>query len=223
MKKELEKLFAPLHIKDGLGVSLLIMFGLLTMTSCSEEDNPVNNTATEEQMQEVSGHWYAELPISGMTDNWRTLEEGDMAAYDKIGAVIYLNGYYPDACYWGYLYLKDGDMVNYDGLHRRDDEANFAFKMDREGNITPSSYLPDAPVVNNMRYANGVITADVSFMGHHVNLVFTHVDIATEKTLKAFYDILAEEGIVGGYADNDNELDTDVKDNGADKPARSRQ
>lgn len=199
-----------------------LFIALLAMTSCSNDDNEAAGPATEAQLEAVNGHWYAEIPISGETDNWRTEEEGDVTTYDKIGTLIYLNGYFPDACYWGYLYLKDDDMVNYDGLHRRDNEANFAFTMDSEGNITPSSYLPDAPVVNNMRYANGVITADVSFMGHNVNLVFTRVDIAKEKVFKDFYDILAEEGIVGGYADEGNKQKTDVTDNDATEPMRAR-
>lgn len=114
-------------------------------------------------------------------------------------------------------------MVNFDGLHRRDNEANFAITMDSEGNITPSSYLPDAPVVNNMRYANGVITADVNFMGRHVNLVFTLVDPAKEQALKDFYDILAEEGIVGGYADDGDKQKTDVTDENANEPSRARE
>ena len=222
MKRIFAKLFAPLHYREGLGVGLSLLFGLLTMTSCSEEDNPVN-AASKEQMQEISGHWYAELPISGMIENWRTEEEGDMTAYDKIGALIYLNGNYPESCYWGYVYLKDGDMVNFDGLHRRDNEARFAITMDREGNITPSSYLTDAPVVNNMRYANGIITADISFMDHIVNLVFTRADVDKEKTLKAFYEILAEEGILGGYDDGGDHLNTDVTDKNADEPSRARQ
>jgi hypothetical protein len=202
----------------------MLIIALVAMTSCtSNEDAPVVKPATEEQMQSLSGHWYAELPISGETDNWRSEEEGDRTAYDKIGTFIYLNGYYPDACYWGYLYLKDGDMVNFDGLHRRDNEANFAITMDSEGNIRPSSYLPDAPVVNNMRYANGIITADVNFMGRHVNLIFTLVDPSKEQALKDFYDILAEEGIVGGYADDGDKQKTDVTDENANEPSRARQ
>ena len=199
-----------------------LLLALLTLTSCDNADNPAGNDATEEQLQELTGHWYAELPISGETENWRTEEEGDMTTFDTIGAVIYLNGYFTDACYWGYIFLQDGEMVNYDGLHRHDEAANFEIKMDRDGNITASSHLAGAPQVTNMHYANGVITADVSYRENNVSLVFHRTETDEEKTLKAFYDILVEEGIIGGNTEGDD-VTTDVADDGADQPARSRQ
>ena len=149
---------------------LFVLLGLLALTSCHDKEEA--QPATEEQLKELTGHWYAELPLSGETENWRTEEEGDMTTYDKIGALIYLNGAATDACYWGYLYLQNGDMVNYDGLHHRDQEANFAFTMDSEGNITTSSNLPDAPQVSNMHYdsTQKVITADVTFKGRSLSV-----------------------------------------------------
>ena len=128
------------------------------------------------------------------------------------------------ACYWGYLYLQDGDMVNFDGLHRRDDEANFAITMDSEGYITTSSHLKDAPQVTSMHWDNtkDVITADVNYKGQTFKLTFKRVNLNEEQTLKDFYDILAEEGIVGGYADLDTQLNTDVSDNDATGPSYVR-
>jgi len=52
----------------------MFLFGLVLFASCSNDDNPAG-PATEAQMQALTGHWYAELPISGETDNWRTEEE----------------------------------------------------------------------------------------------------------------------------------------------------
>ena len=201
---------------------LTIVFGLLLLASCSSDDEP--GAASPEQMQRIGGHWYAELSVSGETDNWRTEEEGDVTSFDKIGALIYLNSNYTDACYWGYLYLQDGDMVNFDGLHRRDDEANFAITMDSEGYITTSSHLKDAPQVTSMHWDNtkDVITADVNYKGQTFKLTFKRVNLNEEQTLKDFYDILAEEGIVGGYADLDTQLNTDVSDNDATGPSRVR-
>lgn len=200
----------------------LALLALLALASCAADDNEVIPVA-DQLLQQVNGHWYVEVPISGETDNWRSEEEGDVTTYDKIGALIYLNGYYPDACYWGYLYLQDGDMVNYDGLHRNDEEANFAITMDSQGNITPSSHLPNAPVVNNMRYANGVITADVTFEGKSFSLTFNRTELSQEQTLIAFYDILAEEGIVGGSTDMGDAFITDIEESAAQEQARSRQ
>ena len=114
-------------------------------------------------------------------------------------------------------------MVNFDGLHRRDDEANFAITMDSEGYITTSS-LKDAPQVTSMHWDNtkDVITADVNYKGQTFKLTFKRVNLNEEQTLKDFYDILAEEGIVGGYADLDTQLNTDVSDNDATGPSRVR-
>lgn len=202
---------------------LFVLLGLLALTSCHDKEEA--QPATEEQLKELTGHWYAELPLSGETENWRTEEEGDMTTYDKIGALIYLNGAVTDACYWGYLYLQNGDMVNYDGLHHRDQEANFAFTMDSEGNITTSSNLPDAPQVSNMHYdsTRKVITADVTFKGRSLSVTFTFVsDTNQQETLNEFYQILAEEGIVGGASSIGGSQNTDLSDDNAKEPSRAK-
>ena len=117
LKKIIARLSSPLPHREGLGVGLFL-FGLLAMTSCSDDDNETIGPATKAQLEAVTGHWFAELPISGETDNWRTEEEGDVTAYDKVAALFYLNGYTTTECWWGYLYLQDGDMVNYGGLRQ---------------------------------------------------------------------------------------------------------
>lgn len=200
--------------------ALILLFGLLVIVGCKDDDDKAK-PATEDQMKEVMGHWMAEVPISGETENWRTEEEGDITTYDKITAIIYLNGEHPDACYWGYLFMQNGDMVNYDGIGRRDQEANFEFKMDREGHITTSSHLPDAPKVTNMHYTGKAITADITYKGKSFSLTFTRPTAEQEATMSEFWQILGEEGIIGGYGDIGDELHTDVHDNNATEPSRS--
>lgn len=199
---------------------LILLFGLLAIIGCKDDDDKAK-PATDDQMKEVTGHWFAEVPLSGETENWRTEEEGDMKTYDKIDAIIYLNGASPDACYWGYLYMQNGDMVNYDGIGRRDQEANFEFKMDQKGYITTSSHLPDAPKVTNMHYTGSVITADVAYKGKSFSLTFTRPTSDQETLLSDFWQILAEEGIIGGYGDEGDKQNTDVRDNDATEPSRS--
>ena len=65
---------------------MIVLCGLLALASCSDNDDGAPSPATKEQLQEVGGHWYAEISASGETDNWRTEEEGDVTTYDKIGA-----------------------------------------------------------------------------------------------------------------------------------------
>ncbi len=198
-----------------------LIIALVAMTSCTTDDNEVI-PASQEQLEAVTGHWYAELAISGETANWRTEEEDDMTSYDHIGAMIYLNGHVTDASYWGYIYIKDHELVNFDGIFMRDEEANFDFSMDSDGNITPTSYLPDAPEVSNMRYADGIITADVSYKGHSMTITFTRPTEEQEPMLKEYWELLAEAGIVGGFADDGDSLDTEVTDENATEPSRVR-
>ena len=228
MKKVLEKLFAPLHYREGLGVGLLglsLLFGLLTMASCSEEDNPANN-ASQEQMDAVSGHWFAELPVSGETDNWRTLEEGDMTTFDKVVEVFYLGGSLMKDGWWGYLYLQDdNEMVNYGGLDLGKHETQFSFDMTADGHITPSSHIQNMPKVTNMLYdsSKDVINANVTYNGQSYQLTFTRPTDDDWERLDEYFFILLEEGVVGGYEDLNTKQETDIKENGANNPARSRQ
>ena len=206
---------------------MFVLLGLLAIVSCKDDDDKVG-PASEAEMQEVTGHWYAELPISGEIENWRTEEEGDMTTYDKIYAVIYLNGYINEpvedgySSYWGYLYINnDGEMVNYGGVDVRKNSTLFSFTMDSEGYIKPSSQIANLPQVSNIRYKNGVITADVDYHGSTIHATFLRPDDLFETTLKDYYDILFEEGIVGGYEDDDSQQYTDVHDNPANEPSRS--
>jgi hypothetical protein len=153
------------------------------------------------------------------------MEEGDLTTYDKIGALIYLNGSATDACFWGYIFLKDGDMVNYDGIFRRDEEANFSIRMDMEGNITPSSHLPNAPQVTNMRYVKekDIITADVTYKEKTISLVFHRPTMDQEPILRQFWDMLAEEGIVGGGGnEDDSQYKTGISGGNANEPSRAK-
>lgn len=50
----------------------MLIIALTAMTSCSDNDNEAVGPATKAQYEAVTGHWYAEIPISGETDNWRT-------------------------------------------------------------------------------------------------------------------------------------------------------
>lgn len=199
----------------------MLFIALAAMTSC-KDDEP--GKASQEQMQMLTGHWYAEIPVHGETDNWRSEAEGDVAAYEKIGAMIYLNGSETDACYWGYLFLKDNDMVNFDGIFRRDEEARFSIAMDSEGDITTSSHLADAPQVTNMHYDSkqDVITADVTFKGQTFHLTFKRPTADQEGPLSDYWEILQEEGIVGGFSDKGDEQDTNVSEDGATGPSRVR-
>ena len=205
----------------------MFLFGLLAMVSCSDnDDNPSAGPATKAQYEAVTGHWYAEIPISGETDNWRTEEEGDVTTYDKIDALIYLDANTDDVIvtfgFWGYIYLQDNDMVNYGGLLSSDDDI-FQFSMTSDGYITPSSHLADAPKITNMHYdaTANVITATVDYKGKSLSLTFVRPDEEAMNRLNECYEILMEEGIVSAYDDDGNIILSDVTDKNADEPSRA--
>ena len=205
----------------------MFLFGLLAMVSCSDnDDNPSAGPATKAQYEAVTGHWYAEIPISGETDNWRTEEEGDVTTYDKIDALIYLDANTDDVIvtfgFWGYIYLQDNDMVNYGGLLSSDDDI-FQFSMTSDGYITPSSHLADAPKITNMHYdaTANVITATVDYKGKSLSLTFVRPDEEAMSRLNECYEILMEEGIVSAYDDGGNIILSDVTDKNADEPSRA--
>ena len=201
----------------------MFLFASVLFASCSNDDD-TTGPASEAQMHALTGHWYAELPISGETDNWRTEEEGDRTAYDKVAALFYLNGYTTTECWWGYLYLQDDDMVNYGGIDLNEKGNMFSFAMTSDGNITPSQHLANGPKVSNMHYDSqkDIITADVDYSGHKLSITFTRPTEELTTQLNEYFDILLEEGIVGGYEDKGAEQHTDVTDKGATEPSRAR-
>lgn len=201
----------------------MLMVALVAITSCSDDDPSVGE-AKEAQYEAVSEHWFAELPISGETENWRTEEEGDMTTFDKVAVIIYLSDYVMKDGWWGYLYLQeDNEMVNYGGIDLSKHENQFNFYMDSEGNITPSSHIENMPQVTNMKYDSGkdVITADVTYKGQSYHITFTRPDEDTWERLNGYYEILLEEGIVGGYDDGGDKIKTDITDENAHKPSRA--
>ena len=206
----------------------MLIIGLLAMTSCSNDDNEAAGPASETQMQAVTGHWYVELPISGETDNWRTEEEGDVTTYDKIDALIYLDANTDDVIvtfgFWGYIYLQDNDMVNYGGIDLNEKGNMFSFAMTSDGNITPSQHLANGPKVTNMHYDSqkDIITADVDYSGHKLSVTFTRPNEELTTRLNEYFDILQEEGIVGGYEDKGGQQKTDVTGDDATEPMRAR-
>ncbi len=200
----------------------MLIIALVAMTGCKDDDEP--SPATQQQMELLTGHWYADLPLVGETDNWRSIEEGDVTGYNNIAVVIYLNGAAPDACFWRYLYMQDNELVNYDGLFRTDKDANFTIQMDSEGNITPSSHMGGAPVVTNMRYdfERDNITADVSFKGYTLTMTFYRPNKDQESRLSEIWAILSEEGIIGGNADDTSTHNTNISDGNATEPLRAK-
>lgn len=126
--------------------------------------------------------------------------------------------------WWGYLYMNGDEMVNYGGIDLTKQENQFNYTMSSDGYITPSSNVEGAPKVTNMHWdsSKDVITADVTYNGQTYHLTFTHPTDETWRQLSEYYDILLEEGIVGGYEDKDIKQKTDISGEDASEVSRAR-
>ena len=203
----------------------MLVIALVAMTGCSKDDDNTVGEAQETQYDAVSGHWFAELPVSGETDNWRSEKECDSTTFDKVTAIFYLGDHVIKEGWWGYLYLQDNEMVNYGGIDLNKHDNQFSYYMSANGHVTPSHHIEDMPKVTNMVYNSkrDVITADVTYNGKSYHLNFTRPTDDNWERLDEYFDILLEEGIVGGYDDGGDFLNTDVTDENADEPSRARQ
>lgn len=203
----------------------MLVIALVAMTSCSDDEDSSVGPAQEAQYDAAAGHWFAELPISGETDNWRTEEEDDMTTFDNVTAIFYLGDYLMKDGWWGYLYLQsDNEMVNYGGLDLGKHETQFTYNMTADGHITPSSHIQNMPKVTNMLYDSGkdVITADVIYKEQSYQLTFKRPTDDDWERLNEYFFILLEAGVVGGYDDEGDHLNTDITGETADEPSRSR-
>jgi hypothetical protein len=199
-----------------------MFIALVAMSSCWKEDNPVAGPASQEQLDQLGGHWYAELPISGMTKNLLTTDDpDDMAPFNSIGALIYFHNQYTDWSYWGYFYMHDGKFVNVDGLDHHGEEGVFDFTMDSNGNIKTTAHTSNAPQVSNMHFQGDKITAKVTYMGRSLDVTFRQPDEEQQEKLDAIWDQLLELDIVGGS--DYNNVETNIKDSDAHEPSRARQ
>lgn len=221
MKRIYARLLSALPHGEGLGV--VFFLALLTLAGCDKQDNPAAGPATQQQLDALDGHWYAELPISGETDNWMTEDDpDDKAAYDRIGAVITFNNEITEWSYWSFFYLNGTELVNVHGVSRLTEEAVFDFTMDSNGYITPTAHLEDAPKVSNMRFWGDRITASVTYMGRTLDITFREPDDAQTEMLEDIWEILVErEAVIGG--DTDYKVETGISDDDASTPSRSRQ
>lgn len=203
MKKTLRYLFNCL-LCCGIAVAL---------AGCSkDDDDPVPFDRTL-----LDGYWYAEMPMTGEVLNWRTEEVDEMASYDHVGAIINLHSEPTGASWWGYVYLKDGDIVNFDGIHPWNEDAYFHYTVTPDGHITPDRYLENTPKVEDMQYTDGKIFSKVNGM----QVVFTRPNEEQAERLNELFQMLLEAG-GGGYVDDDYIINSDVKNQNATEPSRSK-
>lgn len=183
-----------------------LFIAVVAMSSCSVEDLPVITPAN------IDGEWYAEVPMKGSTYDMRSDDDLIEVTYDHIGVKLSLKD---GIGAWTYYYIKDGEMVNYEGGY----DNLFGYTIGNDGSIGVKSLedFDDISFVEglSLRYSDGHIRSN----GNCLNLVFSTPTGDTVAKLWQWDAIIDEDHM--GYAGE--EYETDLDPNNADEPSRARQ
>ena len=183
--------------------ALLIAF--VAMSSCSSEDLPVMVPV------DADGEWYAEVAMTGTTYDMRSEDELIEVNYDHIGVKLSLKEGIGE---WTHYYIKDGEMVNYEGGY----DNLFEYTTAGDGTIQVNSFdeLDDLSFVKslNMRYRDSRILAKVNGL----DVVFSSPTAEETVKLKRWDAIINDDHM--GYAGD--EIETDLDPNNANEPSRAR-
>ena len=129
-----------------------LLIALVAMSSCSSEDLPVMVPV------DADGEWYAEVAMTGTTYDMRSEGELIEVNYDHIGVKLSLKEGIGE---WTHYYIKDGEMVNYEGGY----DNLFEYTTAGDGTIQVNSFdeLDDLSFVKslNMRYRDSRILTKV--------------------------------------------------------------
>lgn len=182
-----------------------LLIALVAMSSCSSEDLPVMVPV------DADGEWYAEVAMTGTTYDMRSEDELIEVPYDHIGVKLSLKEGIGE---WTHYYIKDGEMVNYEGGY----DNLFEYTTAGDGTIQVNSFdeLDDLSFVKslNMRYRDSRILAKVNGL----DVVFSSPTAEETVKLKRWDAIITEDHM--GYAGD--EIETDLDPDNADEPSRAR-
>ena len=182
-----------------------LLIALVAMSSCSSEDLPVMVPV------DADGEWYAEVAMTGTTYDMRSEDELIEVPYDHIGVKLSLKEGIGE---WTHYYIKDGEMVNYEGGY----DNLFEYTTAGDGTIQVNSFdeLDDLSFVKNlnMRYRDSRILAKVNGL----DVVFSSPTAEETLMLKRWDAIITEDHM--GYAGD--EIATDLDPNNANEPSRAR-
>lgn len=182
-----------------------LLIALVAMSSCNSEDLPVMVPV------DADGEWYAEVAMTGTTYDMHSEDELIEVPYDHIGVKLSLKEGIGE---WTHYYIKDGEMVNYEGGY----DNLFEYTTAGDGTIHVNSFdeLDDLSFVKglNMRYRDSRILAKVNGL----DVVFSSPTAEEAMMLKRWDAIITEDHM--GYAGD--EIETDLDPDNADEPSRAR-
>ena len=182
-----------------------LLIALVAMSSCINEDNPVPAPAN------VDGEWYTEVAVTGVTYDMGSVDELIEVGYDHVGVKLSLEG---GIGMWTHYYIKDGEMVNYDGGY----DNLFGYVPMSDGSILVKSLneFDNISFVEGMdlRYSNGHIVANLNGM----DIVFNNPSAEEALKMRKWDAIITDDHM--GYTPD--EITTDFDPNNATEPSRAR-
>ena len=182
-----------------------LFIALVAMSSCTIEDNPVAAPAN------VDGEWYTEVAVTGVTYDMGSVDELIEVGYDHVGVKLSLEG---GIGMWTHYYIKDGEMVNYDGGY----DNLFGYVPMSGGSILVKSLneFDNISFVEGMdlRYSNRQIVANLNGM----DVVFNNPSAEEALKMRKWDAIITDDHM--GYAPD--EITTDFDPNNATEPSRAR-
>lgn len=182
-----------------------LFIALMAMSSCINEDNPVPAPAN------VDGEWYTEVAVTGVTYDMGSVDELIEVGYDHVGVKLSLEG---GVGMWTHYYIKDGEMVNYDGGY----DNLFGYVPMSGGSILVKSLneFDNISFVDGMdlRYSNRHIVANLNGM----DVVFSNPSAEEALKMRKWDAIITDDHM--GYAPD--EITTDFDPNNATEPSRAR-
>ena len=182
-----------------------LFIALVAMSSCTIEDNPALTPVN------VDGEWYTEVAVTGVTYDMGSVDELIEVGYDHVGVKLSLEG---GIGMWTHYYIKDGEMVNYDGGY----DNLFGYSTMWNGSILVKSLneFDNISFVDGMdlRYSNRHIVANLNGM----NVVF-NTPTAEEAAKMEKWDAIISDDHMGYEPD---EITTDFDPNNATEPSRAR-
>lgn len=202
------------RIKYLILAAILSLCDIMTLISCSSDDNPVPSVKEADMV----GSWYQERAQSGTV---MFIDGSKKEDYDHIG--IKLDLYSDNLGCWTLYYIKDGEMVGYDGYFYTD----FEYSVSASGDITfnydeDSAYMAEENPFDNLHYITGSIVGLCD--GESVTLSPATAEqkamLERWNSIIDYYHVAGEDDKIINNVDGD---DTDIIYGGGNSdPARAR-
>lgn len=192
-----------------ISLFLTLLTALMVLGSCtSSGDEPVG-------YQQVSGDWYYELEESGLCYDIRQGDELTETAYDHIGILLTLDNGIGS---WTHYYLKDGELVNYDGRY----SSGFNYTIGQDARLYFISDIEDdedrsTPLDGLRLYYDASGDAIKTENVNGVTMTLRRLSAQQQEKLTAWNAIIDDTHI--GLDDSD--YNTDIKPDHATEPSRT--